>query len=143
MLDRAIEAQNAAIEAPNTKPDSDEMREYEAFLFMFANTLLHEIAHVLTTYLTRGKLDTPANMPSEVSISPEAAGEAGFDIEYSVFGGVMYYQHDPDHVTPNDTVCSYMVALVRGQPFETYADVCCSAERLMYKGKTREFIESS
>ena len=115
MLDRAIDAQNAAIEAPNTKPDSDEMREYDAFLFMFANTLLHEIAHVLTTCLTGGKELTPPDVPDvPVELAPpnvplpdeiETAGEAGSSIEHSAFGGIMYYMHDPDHVTPMDTVC--------------------------------------
>ena len=111
MLERAMDAQNP-------ESGSAEMREYEAFLFMFANTLLHETAHVLTTYLTRGKLDTPENVPSQVSISPEAAGEAGFKIEYFVFGGMMYYQYDPDHVTPNDTVCSYMVPWSEASPLK-------------------------
>lgn len=133
MLDSAIFAQY-------TKPDSEEMSEYDAFLFMFANTLLHELAHVLTTYLTEGKELTPPDAAPDVprELAPpdvplpdkiESAGEAGFSLEDFAFGGVMYYMHDPDRETLENRVCSY-VTVVQGQSLEIYTDGYCSAARL-------------
>ncbi|KAL9066077.1 MAG: hypothetical protein Q9161_007802 [Pseudevernia consocians] len=81
---------------------SVENREFADFLFMFSNTIFHEMAHVFITYLGRGKETTPPNSMLRTPKSSDAVAEAGFDLEIGMFGGIVYYYSDPVNATPVD-----------------------------------------
>ena len=114
----------AAIAAgPDTNKPDLYSTDYRAFLFMFANTILHEIGHIFLTFLTGGTKNTPPFMKNKGKgdIGPpvdKTRGESGHQLEQLVFGGTMSYPRDPFSGTPDKWVCSDMVALVLGQPFE-------------------------
>ena len=93
-----------------------ERKNHQAFLFMEANSLLHEIGHVFITYLSRGRQNTPATMKAQMSWEKYPnEGEAGRKLEDIIFGGTIDYVVDPDTGTRFDEVCSHMFTLVRGQ----------------------------
>lgn len=103
---------------------------FQAFLFMTANTLLHELGHVFVTYLTKGQSASPPQVNAVTEGVQGGEGEAGLALESLIFGGTIAYFQEPVSGTPDDQVCFPTVALVEDQPFSIYVDVHCSAARL-------------
>ena len=105
--------------------DVTERENYEAFLFREVNCLLHEIAHVFITYLSKGRpeLATPTEMKGDLMYDKEPnKGEAGRKLEALAFGGTMEYMVDPDTGAGAEPeggkprkVSSHIIALVRGR----------------------------
>ena len=88
-----VAAANRA-EQTNDRGDYDNKR-FRTFIFLWANTILHELGHTLITFLNRGGGETPPHITSEVSgYSSEYRGEAGRNLETILFGGVMQYYQD-------------------------------------------------
>ena len=73
--------------------------QYRTFTFLFANTLLHEIGHLLVTFLTKGRARTPVRMGALTKGYSQCSerGEAGRNLETIIFGGTMEYCHDYTH----------------------------------------------
>lgn len=135
MVRAAIKEKNATSPAERKKHHEN----YQAFLFLYANSLLHEIGHLFITYLSRGQQSchTPTNMkvPTIFDKHPEI-GEAGRKLEALVFGGTMEYMVDPDKNFDWYDVCSHIIALVQGQLVEIQADTHSSAARLTWSIRT-------
>lgn len=87
----------AGIRAAQTNnPNDYENKRFRTFIFMFANTFLHEIGHVLVTFLTKGRTWTPPRITAQVGgYSGDFHGEAGRNLETIIFGGTMEYYLDP------------------------------------------------
>ena len=87
----------AATRAAQTNdPSDDENKRFRTFIFMFANTFLHEIAHILVTFLTKGRTGTPPRITAQVGgYSGDLRGEAGRNLEIIIFGGTIEYNLDP------------------------------------------------
>ena len=107
------------MKAKHAKTHADKKKHqdnHQAFLFMGANSLLHELAHLFITYLSKGQAGcgTPATMKARVTHDPYPnKGEAGRKLEALLFGGTMEYTVDPDKKTiRDDEVCPHIVALV-------------------------------
>lgn len=94
-------------------PNSADSKRFRIFLFIFAKTLLHEVAHMFITYLGLGKRGTPPHMyaPGAVS-STGKQGEAGRYLEYVLLGGRVSVMRDP--AEGKGQVCSYLPALMGG-----------------------------
>ncbi|CAD6576917.1 MAG: hypothetical protein ASARMPREDX12_008046 [Alectoria sarmentosa] len=99
----------AAAMCANSSEDEDDLdqQDHRAFLFMFANCLLHEISHVFFTYLGKGTEHTPpimkANMTDTVDDTEDKTmGESGRKLELLVFGGAMDILRDAKAGTPDD-----------------------------------------
>ena len=114
----------AAAMCANSSEDEDDLdqQDHRAFLFMFANCLLHEISHVFFTYLGKGTEHTPpimkANMTDTVDDTEDKTmGESGRKLELLVFGGAMDILRDAKAGTPDDRVCSDIVATVQRSAF--------------------------
>ncbi|CAF9939239.1 hypothetical protein IMSHALPRED_001266 [Imshaugia aleurites] len=74
---------------------ADGQKCFRTFLFIFANTFLHEIAHIFVTYLDKGRSNTPPRIRAEVGgYSREDMGEAGRHLETTLFGGTLEYYRD-------------------------------------------------
>ena len=107
----------AATRAHRTNDLCDhENRRFRTFLFMFANVLLHEIGHVLVTFLTKGKTGTPQHVrPQLAGYSMPGTGEAGRSLETILFGGTQEYYRDLDdddsQVSPHDGFSLYSIAI--------------------------------
>ena len=84
--------------------DEDSTHRFRAFLFMTANTLLHEMAHVFITYLSKGQSLTPRQVNTLPTTKEETEGEAGRALEVLMFGGTINYFHEPITGTPDDQV---------------------------------------
>lgn len=110
----------AAILAKNSKVKDDrDNKDHRDFLFMFSNTIFHEVSHIFTTYLTKGKEKTPPTMNAQVTGTVhKTEGESGRRLEQLVFGGTIYFWDDPVIGTPNDHVCTHILALIRGESAE-------------------------
>lgn len=94
------------------------LKNYEDFLFLEINCLLHEIGHLFITYLGLGKQQTPLSMSAETGYKDDPkVGEAGRRLEALILGGTMGYWVDADHGTEDDEVCLQMVALIQNQSF--------------------------
>lgn len=86
----------AAILAARTGNPSDHAnKRFRTFIFMFANTFFHEMAHMLVTFLTQDLTLTPPNIGPRISgYSNGGIGEAGRYLETTVFGGTLEYYRD-------------------------------------------------
>ena len=73
-------------------------QHFRTFVFMFAHVILHELGHMLVTFLTRGEAVTPPRIKAEVTgYSNKYRGEAGRNLELILFGGNLeYYLGDAD-----------------------------------------------
>lgn len=71
---------------------------------MTADTLLHEMAHVFITYLSKGQSLTPHQVNTLPTTEEETEGEAGRALEVLMFGGTINYFHEPITGTPDDQV---------------------------------------
>ncbi len=79
---------------------------------MFANVFLHEIGHILVTFLTKGKTGTPHHVrPQLAGYSVPGRGEAGRSLETILFGGTQEYYRDFDD---DDSQVSPHVRLLLG-----------------------------
>ena len=68
---------------------SADARDHQNLCFLFANTLVHEIAHVFITYLSKGQDAMPPGlMPRLPGIVPLCGGISGKFQEEVVFGGI-------------------------------------------------------
>ena len=76
-----------AVEAND--PNLDAPKRFRHFLFQYAVTMLHELAHIYITFLGLGKIDTPPHIASEVIKKSSDIGESGRWLEEKVFGGRM------------------------------------------------------
>lgn len=57
----------AATKAEQTNdPNNHESKRYRTFIFVFANVILHEIGHLLLTFLTKGRTDSPLRTTSRI-----------------------------------------------------------------------------
>ena len=86
-------------EAAQTNDPLDINRQhFRSFVFMFAHVILHELGHMLVTFLSRGEAVTPPRIKAEVSgYSNRYRGEAGRNLELILFGGNLeYYFGDAD-----------------------------------------------
>ena len=83
----------------NKGPNDPDTRDFWHFVFMFTNTILHEISHVYITFLSKGArdADTPIHMNAPVlAQAEESVGEAGRWLERKLFQGTIHYYRDPD-----------------------------------------------
>ena len=86
----------AATRAHRTNDPSDnENKRFRTFIFLFANTFLHEIGHTLVTFLTKGRTSTPRHIRATIrGYSADGRGEAGRNLEEIIFGGTMEFYRD-------------------------------------------------
>lgn len=75
-------------------PNSKESKRYRTFVFLYATTIIHELAHVFVTYLSRGGTITPPEVNAGDAKNTE--GESGSYLEEQVFGGVVLHPRDPN-----------------------------------------------
>lgn len=115
-------------------------QEYRNFVWMFGNTLLHEIAHLFYTYVTSGVTDTPPDVDAHVPgiVHERGSGESGRCLELLVHGGVLRWYRNPYFLTPlfgtpEHSVSLNIVALLLAGTFEAQADVYSSAALLAWK----------
>ncbi len=102
--------------AINTKTEESE-HLFRVFLFMTAHVLLHELGHVLITYLTKGDEEmTPPTIHALSDNVPGSHGEAGRALECLIYGGTVHYFHEPESGTPDGEVRLGFHALVDSQP---------------------------
>ena len=94
----------ARAESSNT---AENRRQFNRFLFAYSNTILHELAHILITYLGQGRELTPDGINgSDVARVPDRAkNEAGRALERMFLGGTVKYYRDPDQGTADRLVC--------------------------------------
>ena len=78
--------------------EAADKQHFRTFVFMFAHVFLHELGHMLVTFLTKGEAATPPRIRAQVSgYSDEYKGEAGRNLELILFGGNLeYYFVDAD-----------------------------------------------
>lgn len=78
---------------------SDASKQFRTFIFMFANTFLHETGHILLTFLAKGRSKTPTRMNVQnPNYSTSDRGESGRNFETIMFGGTLEYfrEHTQD-----------------------------------------------
>ena len=100
-----------AKESKGGSKDTDRER-YHDWLFQISNSLLHEIAHVFVTYLSKGEQNTPTYQ--RLWKPNPTPGEAGHALEVMIFGGPLEYRADPDTVTRVEDVCLPALPLFHG-----------------------------
>ena len=100
LADRMADAYERAVD----EDSEDSKHRFRAFLFMTADTLLHEMAHVFITYLSKGQSLTPRQVNTLPTTEEEIEGEAGRALEGLMFGGTINYFHEPITGTPEDQV---------------------------------------
>lgn len=76
-------------------PNSYWQRQFRAFLFTLAKSMLHELGHMFITFLGLGETHTPPSMNMEVEGDSPTVGEAGRHLETLVFGGAMLLFRNP------------------------------------------------
>lgn len=84
-------------------PNSKASKRYWGFVFLHATTIMHELAHVFVTYLSRDGTDTPPELNAGGII--DAMGESGAYLEQLVFGGVVVHTRDPKDVAGQVCPC--------------------------------------
>lgn len=97
-------------------PDSKVSKRFRVFLFTFAKSFMHELAHIFVTSLgPTGKTRTPPHIRgSEEGDDP--TGEAGRYIENLIFGGrVIIIRNNAEG---EGQVCSYSPTLMGGLAYE-------------------------
>lgn len=112
MTQRVRDMVAAATRAHQTNDPSDnENKRFRTFIFLFANTFLHEIGHTLVTFLTKGQACTPRHIRATTrGYSGEDRGEAGRNLETVIFGGTMEYYRD--RADDDSQVCPRHCALI-------------------------------
>ena len=109
---------------------SVENKRFRGFMFLFANVFMHELGHLFTTFLYKGRRNTPTYIygamvgVSEGShsyggsrnygyprvASEPAKGEAGRKLEELLFGGLICFYRQP--ITEDERqVCSHVHSL--------------------------------
>ena len=78
--------------------------------FQFVVTILHELGHIFFSFLSKGAIDTPQNLPDQ-------PGESGFRLEELVFGGRLLFFRDKRVGDSDHGVCPRTIASVQGQLF--------------------------
>ncbi len=112
---------------------SPQTKRFRGFMFLFANVFMHELGHLFTTFLYKGRRNTPTYIygammgVSEGShsyggsrnyghprvASEPARGEAGRKLEELLFGGLTCFYRQP--ITEDERqVCSYLLSLENG-----------------------------
>ena len=81
----------AAAAAKTMTQRSPDLRTY---IFITASALLHELANLLVTYLTRGEMVTQRYMHSDIPYTAAHRGEAGQKLETILYGGTMVHYRD-------------------------------------------------
>lgn len=81
--------------------------QFNRFLFAFSNTILHELAHLLITYLGQGRFATPEGInQGNIARAPDLAkNEAGRALERMLLGGALNFYRDPNQGTEDRLVC--------------------------------------
>ena len=73
-----------------------DINQLRTFFFIFSITILHELCHLLQTFLTKGRTGTPKQLrPQLDGYGREGKGEAGRYVETCLFGGTVEYFRDP------------------------------------------------
>ena len=97
-----------------------ERKGYQAFLFMEANSLLHQMGHTFITYLSGGGANGPPITTATEAWDPSPiAGVVGYTLEALLFGGTIEYWVDLDHGTSFDEVRSHIVTAAQGRPLRS------------------------
>lgn len=75
-----------------------DVQEFRTWLFLFANTIMHEIGgHLLVTYLGRGRPLTPPDITTSIpGYSTSTIGESGRYLEEILLDGNMEYCRNPN-----------------------------------------------
>lgn len=75
--------------------NSDDNKEVRRFSFIIANVIFHEICHLLSNFLTKGRILTPAQFNAQIDGYVEKGiGEAGRYIETILYGGTLEFYRD-------------------------------------------------
>ena len=120
MIHQELRRMLGAAIASHSSHDASEFLNQDCrnYLFMFANILLHELAHVFITYLGKGVVNTPkligvlvypGDTTSRVAIDGKEAGRC---LEHLTFGGRMEFLIDPSPGTALSYVSVDTVLLV-------------------------------
>jgi hypothetical protein len=73
-------------------------QRFKNFLVMFACGLVHETAHIVITWLSNGREDTPPSIGvAGYNNRGNNRGEAGRRLELELFGGTLEYYRDLNH----------------------------------------------
>ena len=73
--------------------------DFKTYQFVIAIQLVHELAHVLITYMQEGLPETPDAEPFNHGVRGRS-GEAGWFVERLIFGGVVDPLPDTDRGMP-------------------------------------------
>ncbi len=86
-----------AADKATTQATANNQLQYNRFLFMYSNALLHELAHTYVTYLSLGRSKSPDKI-NEGKLARLRSGfeaESGYWLEKALFGGVVNEYRDP------------------------------------------------
>ena len=88
-----------ATRARHTMDRSDyDNKQLRTFNFIFANAIFHELCHLFSTFLTKGRILTPPQLNAQVKGRVnENEGEAGRYMETRIFGRTLEYLRDRNH----------------------------------------------
>lgn len=88
---KRVDYMAAAASRAKTEKTANNILQYHRFVFLYSNTILHELAHVFITYLGRGRSHTPdeINEGKTKGYLHGAKEEAGGRLEKLVFGGLV------------------------------------------------------
>lgn len=89
-------------------PKSQESEQYRNFIFFFATTLVHELAHLFVTFLSLGDSNTPPELVPKLSgIHKRDYAESGNYLEELLFGGSVVFQYDNDYDQHQVCLCMH------------------------------------
>ena len=92
---RIYDMVEAATRARHTMNKNDyENRQLRTFNFIFANCIFHELCHLFSNFLTKGRIFTPPQFTAAGGYSGQHRGEAGRYMESILFGGTLKYFRD-------------------------------------------------
>ena len=93
----------AAANRAETRENRGNEVQFNRFLFTYSTVILHELAHVLITFLGKGRLNSPPDRINEGNLA-EAKIEAGRRLERQLLGGTMNVYRDPIEGTEDKLV---------------------------------------
>ena len=103
---------------------SFDARDHQNLCLLFANTLVHEIAHVFITYLSKGQdAASPGLIPTLPGIVPLCGGESSQPKEEKVFGGKSSFWRYQIAKDCEGSVSELTASLVQRQHLEISADI--------------------
>ena len=89
----------AATRASHTMNRNDyDNKQLRTFNFILANAIFHELCHLFSTFLTKGRILTPPHLNAQIKgYVEEHRGEAGRYMETTLFGGTLEFSRDVNH----------------------------------------------